>query len=137
MTDLEAEAHELVRRKEWVRAIELYDQLLGGSNNGKQQININRERVVACLLGRSECCLELGRHEAVVSDCRRIIKLLADGNEQNNSARARRRLVHALFSLRRFSGKIFQDFSFYYLFKILVYKIYLPIISRQLVITFT
>lgn len=110
MTDLEAEAHELVRRKDWVRAIEIYDQLLGGSNATKQPINISRERVVACLLGRSECCLELGRHEAVVSDCRRIIKLLADGNEHNNSARARRRLVHALFSLRRFSGEKYYFF---------------------------
>lgn len=100
MTETEAEAHDLVRRKEWARAIELYDQLLG-SGLGK---HISKERVVACLLGRSECCLELGRHEAVVSDCRRIIKLLADGNENNSGARARRRLVHALFSLRRFSG---------------------------------
>lgn len=100
MTETEAQAHELVRRKEWTRAVELFDQLLGSGIN-KQ---ITKERVVACLLGRSECCLELGRHEAVVQDCRRIIKLLADANENNTGARARRRLVHALFSLRRFSG---------------------------------
>lgn len=100
MTETEAQAHELVRRKEWLRALELYDQLLQSGLN-KQ---ISKERVVACLLGRSECCLELGRHELVVSDCRKIIKLLADGNESNTGTRARRRLVHALFSLRRFSG---------------------------------
>lgn len=100
MTETEAQAHELVRRKEWLRALELYDQLLQTGLN-KQ---ISKERVVACLLGRSECCLELGRHELVVSDCRKIIKLLADGNESNTGTRARRRLVHALFSLRRFSG---------------------------------
>lgn len=101
MTETEAEAHELVRRKEWSRAVDLYDELLGNGALGK---NISKERVVACLLGRSECCLELGRHEAVVADCRRIIKLLADGHENSTGARARRRLVHALYSLRRFSG---------------------------------
>lgn len=100
MTETEAQAHELVRRKEWIRAVEIYDQLLSTGLNK----NISKERVVACLLGRSECCLELGKHEVVVADCRRIIKLLADGNENNTGARARRRLVHALFSLRRFSG---------------------------------
>lgn len=99
MTETEAQAHELVRRKEWTRAIDLYDQLLSSGLNKH-----SRERVVACLLGRSECYLELGRHEAVVADCRKIIKLLADANENNTGARARRRLVHALFSLRRFSG---------------------------------
>lgn len=106
MTETEAQAHEFVRKKEWIRAIELYDQLLSVGFN-KQ---INKDRVVSCLLGRSECCLELGRHEAVVADCRRIIKLLADGNENNTGARARRRLVHALFSLRRFSGACFNFF---------------------------
>ena len=100
MNDTEAQAHEFLRRREWGRAAELFDQLLGPAlNNG-----IPKERVVGFLLGRSECCLELGRHEAVVSDCRRIIKLLADADSgNNNGARARRRLVHALFSLRRFA----------------------------------
>lgn len=100
MNDTEAQAHEFLRRREWGRAAELFDQLLGPSlNNG-----IPKEKVVGFLLGRSECCLELGRHEAVVSDCRRVIKLLADVDcGSNNGARARRRLVHALFSLRRFT----------------------------------
>ena len=100
MNDTEVQAHEFLRRKEWGRAAELFDQLLGPAlNNG-----MPKERVVGYLLGRSECCLELGRHEAVVSDCRRIIKLLADADcSNNNGARARRRLVHALFSLRRFT----------------------------------
>ncbi|XP_066992775.2 probable helicase with zinc finger domain isoform X2 [Anabrus simplex] len=100
MNDTEAQAHELLRRKEWCRAIELFDQLLApGLNKG-----VPKEKLVGFLLGRSECCLELGRHEAVVSDCRRVIKLLADADTgNNNGARARRRLVHALFSLRRFA----------------------------------
>lgn len=105
MTDnTETQAHELVRRKEWQRAIELYDKVLSQTISK----NNSKERIVACLLGRSECCLELGRHEAVVADCRKIIKLLADGNENNNGARARKRLVYALFSLRRFSGVLFS-----------------------------
>lgn len=100
MNDTEVQAHEFLRRREWGRAAELFDQLLGPAlNNGTP-----KERVVGFLLGRSECCLELGRHEVVVSDCRRVIKLLADVDCASNSgARARRRLVHALFSLHRFA----------------------------------
>lgn len=94
---MEAQANEFLGKKEWARAAEIFNQLLMNKQVTKQQI-------VAYLLGRSECFLELGQHEAVVADCRRIIKLLADKNEDINVSRARRRLVHALFSLRRFGG---------------------------------
>lgn len=100
MNEVETQAHELLRRKEWSSALGLYDQLLGyAAVKGS-----SKERLVSYLLGRSECCLELGRHEAVVSDCRKIIKLLGGAESSNNcGARARRRLVHALFTLRRFA----------------------------------
>lgn len=94
---MEAQANEFLRKKEWARAAELYNQLL----INKQ---VTKSQMVAYLLGRSECFLELGQHEAVVADCRRIIKLLADKIEDINGSRARKRLVHALFSLRRFAG---------------------------------
>lgn len=98
---MEALAHELVTKKEWSRAVDIYDQLLRHVN----MKYVSKERVVACLLGRSECCLELGRHETVVDDCRRAIQLLAGRNDNNAGACARRFLVHALFTLRRFSGE--------------------------------
>ncbi|CAH1397953.1 unnamed protein product [Nezara viridula] len=99
MNEIEAQAHELLRHREWVMALELFDQLIS------QAIakGVAKERIVLYLLGRSECFVELGRHEAVVSDCRKIIKLLDGGNSANsNGARVWKRLVHALFTLQRF-----------------------------------
>lgn len=100
MNEVESQAQELLRHKDWIPALSLFDQLLAHAVTK----GTSKDRIVSFLLGRSECCLELGRHEAVVSDCRRIIKLLAgvDG-ASNNGARARRRLVHALFTLHRFA----------------------------------
>lgn len=100
MNEVESQAQELLRHKEWLSALGLFDQLLGYA----AVKGTSKERLVGYLLGRSECCLELGRHEAVVSDCRKIIKLLGGVESGNNcGARARRRLVHALFTLRRFA----------------------------------
>lgn len=99
MNEIEAQAHELLRHREWVMALELFDQLIS------QAIakGVAKERIVLYLLGRSECFVELGRHEAVVSDCRKIIKLLEGANNANNNgARVWKRLVHALFTLQRF-----------------------------------
>lgn len=100
MNEVETQAQELLRHKEWASALGLFDQLLGyAAVKGS-----SKERLVVYLLGRSECCLELGRYEAVVSDCRKIIKLLGGSESSNNcGSRARRRLVHALFTLRRFA----------------------------------
>lgn len=96
---MEAKANEYVRKKEWTRAAEIYNQLLLNKHLNKQQI-------VAYLLGRSECFLELRQHEAVVADCRRVIRLLADRKDDNVS-NARRRLVYALLALHRFAGKFY------------------------------
>lgn len=98
MNEIEARAHELLRLREWVMALDLFDQLI----NQALAKGAPKERVVFYLLGRSECLVELGRHEAVVSDCRKIIKLLEGANTSNNGARVWRRLVNALFSLQRF-----------------------------------
>ncbi|XP_075224399.1 helicase with zinc finger isoform X2 [Lycorma delicatula] len=100
MNEVELQAQELLRHREWVAALGLFDQLLSFAISK----SLPKERIVSYLLGRSECCLELGKHEAVVLDCRRVIKLLngAD-NSSNCGVRARRRLVHALFTLHRFA----------------------------------
>ncbi|KAI4471147.1 dna2/nam7 helicase family [Holotrichia oblita] len=92
---MEAKAIEHVRKKEWIRAAEIYNQLLLNKH-------LNKQQTVAYLLNRSECFLELRQHEAVVADCRRVIRLLADRKDDNES-NARRRLVYALLALHRFA----------------------------------
>lgn len=96
--DAEARAQELLRRKEWYRAKTIFDQLLGPDFSAI----MSKDRVISYLVGRSECCSELGLFESAVLDCHNTIKLLPDG-VSNNVAKVRRRLVHALISLRRFT----------------------------------
>lgn len=100
---MEAKANEHVRKKEWTKAAEIYNQLLLNKHLNKQQI-------VAYLLGRSECFLELRQHEAVVADCRKVIRLLGDRKGDDNESNARRRLVYALLGLQRFAGKFYFDY---------------------------
>ncbi|XP_059608674.1 probable helicase with zinc finger domain [Phlebotomus argentipes] len=95
MAEKEGQAHEFARRREWAKAIEIYDQILN-SNNFKTP----KERVVACLLGRSEACAELNRHDTVIGDCRRLLKMLTELDSGNQSVR--RRLISALCHTRRF-----------------------------------
>lgn len=100
MNDIELHANELLRRREWRGAAELFDDLLTSS----LQKGTSKDLIVGYLLGRSECLFELGRHEAVVSDCQQVIKLLPDSDgTSNNGSQAWKRLVHALYSLHRFN----------------------------------
>lgn len=94
---MEVQANEYLRQKDWTKAVDLYNKLL-------QNQQINKQQIVSYLLGRSECFLELGRHEAAVADCKNIIKMLAGRNENHSGSKARKRLVHALYLLKRFSG---------------------------------
>lgn len=93
---MEEQASEFLRRKDWAKAVEVYNQLLNKQGN--------KQQVISCLFGRSECFSELGQFEAVASDCRRIIALFNGENDNTNCSIAYRRLIHALFSMRRFSG---------------------------------
>ncbi|KAI5695061.1 hypothetical protein M8J75_010231 [Diaphorina citri] len=98
--NLEYRAQELLKHNEYSEALLLFNQLLSHTNPNL----VSKERIINFLLARSECCLVLGKHEDVVFDCRKIIKLLAGTeNESSLSSKARRRLVHALFTLNRFS----------------------------------
>ncbi|CAA9995504.1 unnamed protein product [Nesidiocoris tenuis] len=56
MNDLEAQAQDLLRHREWLMAMELFDQLLGHA----RVKGLPKDRIVAYLLGRSQCCVELG-----------------------------------------------------------------------------
>lgn len=97
MSEKESQAHELVRRKEWVKAMELYDQVLS-TNTFKTP----KERTVACLFGRSECGAELCKYESVIGDCRRLLKMLTELDTLSTVAYVRRRLIVALCHMKRY-----------------------------------
>lgn len=100
MSDKEIQAHDLTLRKEFSQAVQLYDLILGPNSNN---FKTSKERVIACLMGRAECCQELNRHETVIVDCRRVLKLISDGEVNALGIRVRRRLVHSLYKLKRYS----------------------------------
>lgn len=94
---MDIQAHELLNRREWTKAAELYNQLLRNKD-------IHLQECITYLLGRSECFYNLGQYEAVVADCRTIINLLIEEIDVEGETIARKRLVYALFQLRRFAG---------------------------------
>lgn len=84
-----------------------------GSGSPSNAKPASRDHIIGCLVGRSECALELRHYEAVVSDARWLLQLLASASADGASpgdavvcsstaARCRRRLVHALYRLRRY-----------------------------------
>lgn len=95
MTDNVSEAHELVRRREWAAAIQIYDPILCPSTSN---FNTPKDRIISCLVGRSECYLELNEFESVASDCQRLLKMLSEGT--STTARIHRRLIHSLYKLK-------------------------------------
>lgn len=101
----ESQAHELVHQKEWQAALQLFDQLLNAApstNPLASPKHPNKERTIACLIGRTECLLELNQYEQLVVDCRRLLKLLNEA-ELSATCRARRCLIHGLYKLKRYS----------------------------------
>lgn len=99
MTDKESEAHDLVRHKEWHSAVQIYDQILSPTTNN---FKTPKERIIGCLVGRTECYMELKNYESAITDCRRLLKMLNEVDVCSTSARIRRRLIHALYKLKRF-----------------------------------
>lgn len=109
----EMQAHDMVRRRSWARAVALYDQILAGSATSLQSqlqgqpngtTRAQKDQQIACLLGRCECLLELCRYELCLADAYKVLTLLAEQTECLASvSRARRWLVHALFKLHKYS----------------------------------
>lgn len=100
MSDKEIEAHNLVRGKEWMNALLIYDQILTPSTNN---FKTPKERIIGCLVGRTECNMELKNYDAVITDCRRLLKMLNDTEICSTYFRIRRRLIHSLYKLKRYS----------------------------------
>lgn len=114
-TDTDAQAHDFVRHREWQNAILLYDQILGptttttaATTTTTATSKASKERIIGCLVGRTECYMELQQFDAAAADCRRLLKMLTDTGDvtttttTSTTARIRRRLVHALYKLKRF-----------------------------------
>lgn len=99
MTDKEAQAHDLVRHKEWQSAVLFYDQILSPTTSN---FKTPKERIIGCLVGRTECYMELRNYESAITDCRRLLKMLNEVDVCSTNARIRRRLIHALYKLKRF-----------------------------------
>lgn len=130
----EMQAHDMVRRRSWARAVALYDQILAGSatttttppshlQQGQPNGTTTRaqkDQQIACLLGRCECLLELCRYEGCLADAYKVLTLLAEQTECLASvSRARRWLVHALFKLHKYSVSLkSNNFNYVFLFHV-------------------
>lgn len=100
------QAHDMVRRRNWSRAIALYDQILAQLSVATAALTKSqKDRQIACLLGRCECLLELAKYENCLTDARRVLTLLAaDQNDCIASvSRTRRWLIHSLCKLKKFT----------------------------------
>ncbi|XP_034122667.1 probable helicase with zinc finger domain isoform X3 [Drosophila guanche] len=96
-------AHDMVRRRNWARAAALYDQLISAAPGSAQSTRVQKDQQIACLLGRCECLLELGKYEGCLADAYKVLTLLAEQTECLASvSRARRWLVHALFKMHKY-----------------------------------
>ncbi|KAK6630750.1 hypothetical protein RUM44_002919 [Polyplax serrata] len=103
MNETERRAQEYVRRAEWEKAIECFDQLLVTNQNNRNG-TLPKEKLVSFLIGKSECNFALGRNDFVVQDCRKALKLYIE-NDVNGSQKdkARRLLIQSLIHNKRFS----------------------------------
>lgn len=99
---MEVQAQEFLRQKNWMQAIDLFNRLLTNKNSSVEQ-------VVSYLTDRAECYLELNNHQAVITDSKHIIKLSPDINNYNVCL-ARKRLIHSLYMLKRYTGKVYSSF---------------------------
>lgn len=94
---MELQAQEYLKQKNWIQAIDLYNKLL----SNKQ---ITLEQVISYLTIRAECFMEINNYQAVIADSKQVIKLIQDHNN-HNVCLARKRLIHCLCLLKRFTGK--------------------------------
>lgn len=102
MADREILAHDLVRQKDYTNAINEYDSILGPAT---ANFKTPKDQVIGCLVGRTECYLQLKNYDAAVVDCKRLLKVVASAEPADVTStkfRIRIRLIHALYKLKRF-----------------------------------
>lgn len=100
MADREILAHDLVRQKDYTNAINEYDSILSPTTTN---FKTPKDQIIGCLVGRTECYLQLKNYDAAVVDCKRLLKMIAElADVTSTRFRIRRRLIHALYKLKRF-----------------------------------
>lgn len=102
MADREILAHDLVRQKDYTNAINEYDSILSPTTTN---FKIPKDQIIGCLVGRTECYLQLKNYDAAVADCKRLLKMITNAELSDLSStkfRIRIRLIHALYKLKRF-----------------------------------
>lgn len=103
MNEIERRAQEHVRRSEWEKALECFEQLLITNQNNRNGI-IPKEKVIAFLIGKSECNYALGRNDCVIQDCRKALKLYIENDLTGTQKdKARRLLIQSLVRNKRYS----------------------------------
>lgn len=102
MADREILAHDLVRQKDYTNAINEYDSILSPTTTN---FKTPKDQIIGCLVGRTECYLQLKNYDAAVVDCKRLLKMITNAELADVTStrfRIRRRLIHALYKLKRF-----------------------------------
>lgn len=94
---MDLQAQEFMKQKNWLQAIELFNKLLANKHNSLDQ-------VINYFTDRAECFLELQNYACVIVDSKSVIKLSPDKNSYNVCL-ARKRLIHSLYSLKKYTGK--------------------------------
>lgn len=101
MADREILAHDLVRQKDYTNAINEYDSILSSATNN---FKTPKDQIIGCLIGRTECYLQLKNYDAAVADCKRLLKMVTSAelaDVTSTKFRIRIRLIHALYKLKR------------------------------------
>lgn len=101
-------AHDLLRQKDWLPALQLYEQLLlNVSSAATPTKTATVDQTIAHLIGLTECQLQLNQYENLVTDCRRLLPLLLLDDTVTEASstvtRIRRRLIHGLYCLKRYT----------------------------------
>lgn len=102
MTQKEQQADELIRRKEWNAALQLYDQILS-SGITNLSLKYPKERLINCYLGKLTCAFELQKFDIVINDCQRLLKIVDIKDLKSTLIRVRRYLIHGLYKLKRYT----------------------------------
>ena len=103
MNETERRAQEYIKRAEWEKAVECFDQLLVTNQNNRNG-TLPKDKLVNILIGKSECNFALGRNDFVVQDCRKALKLYVENDVYaSQKDKARKLLIQSLIQNKRFS----------------------------------
>lgn len=102
MPDKEKQAHDLVRNRNWSRAVALYDEIMAATPSYLSRAQ--KDRHIICLLGRCECLFELGKYEACLADASKVLALISEQPADclTSVSRTRKWQIHSLCKLKKY-----------------------------------